>query len=138
MTDPVMLSVASTVADRAAEAAIDGGRAAMAALMRLVRRRLAATSSGTAALDDAVRAPGDQAAVETLARALEHAAAEDPGFAAHIRDLWPQVQAELSACDGGVVNSSTGTVGGHLIQARDLSVDGGLHMGDAPAPPPAS
>jgi len=32
--------------------------------------------------------------------------------------------------DDGTVNSNTGTVGGHLIQARDLHVEGGLRLGD--------
>lgn len=135
MTDPMMLSVASAVADRAAETAVDAGRAALAALVRLVRRRLTASSAGQAALDSAASDPGDQSAVGQLAQALERAAAEDSEFAAQLRGLWPRVQAELSAGEGGVVNSSTGTVRGHLIQARDLNVHGGLHLGDVSSPP---
>jgi hypothetical protein len=45
--------------------------------------------------------------------------------------LWPRVEAELSASEGGVVNSATGSVGGQLMQARDVRVKGGLHFGDA-------
>jgi hypothetical protein len=40
----------------------------------------------------------------------------------------------LSAGEGGVVNSATGPVGGHLMQARDVQVEGGLHFGDVQRP----
>jgi hypothetical protein len=33
-----------------------------------------------------------------------------------------------------VVNSVTGSVGGHLLQARDLHVEGGLHFGETRSP----
>jgi hypothetical protein len=49
--------------------------------------------------------------------------------------LWQQARLELSASEGGVVNISTGTVRGHLIQTRDLSVQGGLHLGDVSGEP---
>lgn len=51
-----------------------------------------------------------------------------------VRALWPELRAELSAGDGGTVNSNTGTVGGHLIQARDLHVGGELLLGDVQCP----
>lgn len=59
---------------------------------------------------------------------------DDICFGARIRELWPQAAAELSAHEDGVVNSATGTVGGHLMQARDVRVEGGLHFGDVPRP----
>ena len=135
MTDPVMLSVASTVAGKAVEAAADGARTAVASLVRLIRGRLGRSSPDAVILDDALSRPGDQAAVAQLAAVLERVAVADPDFGSHLRVLWPQVQAELAARDGGVVNSSTGTVGGHLIQARDLNVQGNLQLGDLHGPP---
>jgi hypothetical protein len=74
--------------------------------------------------------PEDPAAIQRLASALEQLAAVDDFFAARIRVLWPQVQLELAACDGGIVNISSGRVEGHLIQARDLHVEGSLQLGD--------
>jgi hypothetical protein len=137
MTDQVMLSIAGTLAARAADAAAEGARSAATALMGLIRSRLAKDKAAAAALDTARTAPGDPAAVRELAAALERIAAADAGFAARIRELWPEAQAELSADGSGTVNASTGTVGGHLIQARDLHVEGGLLLGDVnhPAPP---
>jgi hypothetical protein len=58
MTDPVMLSVASAVAGKAAEAAVDGGKAALATLVRLIRGRLTDTDNGSGALENAQRQPG--------------------------------------------------------------------------------
>ncbi|HET9894106.1 MAG TPA: hypothetical protein VFQ44_04175 [Streptosporangiaceae bacterium] len=130
MTDPFMVSVASALATKAADMAAEGVRSAMGALMRLVRSRFAGDKAAEAALDAAQAAPRHQAAVQELARVLELAAAADADFAAQVRALWPELQAGLSARDGGTVNSSTGTVGGHLIQARDLHVEGGLSLGN--------
>ena len=130
MTDPYMVSVASALATKTADLAAEGVRSAMGALMRLVRNRFAGDKEAAAALDAAQAAPQDLAAVQELARVLERAGASDAGFGAQVRALWLELRAELSARDGGTVNSNTGTVGGHLIQARDLHVEGGLLLGD--------
>jgi hypothetical protein len=134
VTDPVMLSVATAVAGKAAEAAADGGKTALAALVRLIRGRLTGNKAADAAFNAALSRPDDPAALEEFARMLERVTAGDAGFAAQVRALWPQVQAELSAHDGGVVNTSTGTVSGHLIQTRDIHVQGSLHLGDLHGP----
>jgi hypothetical protein len=134
MTDPVMLSVASALAGKAAESALAGAQSACAALVRTVRERFGRDKEAAAALDAACSRPDDGAAVAELAAALERVAATDASFAAQLRGLWPRVSQELSAREGGVVSSVTGTVGGHLIQARDLKVDGGLHLGDVRGP----
>ena len=130
MTDPIMLSVASAVASKATEAVAEGGRAAITALVRLVREHFAKNKASVHALDRAQGAPQDPMAIEQLAQVLEEATAADADFGRQIRMLWPQAQIELSAGDGGVVNTNSGAVGGHLIQTRDLHVQGGLHLGD--------
>jgi hypothetical protein len=134
MTDPIMLSVASALAAKAADVAVESSKTAMAALIRVVRDRFAGNKAATATLEAAQAAPENPAAVEELAQVLEHAAAEDVGFSVQVRALWTEAQVELSARDGGTVNSNTGTVGGHLIQTRDLHVEGGLRLGDAHGP----
>jgi hypothetical protein len=132
MIDPIMTAVASAVAGKTAEAAADGARNALAALVRLVRRA-ARDQPASAALSKA--APGDPASIQKLARALDQMAAADAEFRAQLRDLWPRASAELTASHGGTANSNTGTVGGHLIQAADLHVEGGLHLGGIHGPP---
>src|SRR6266705_4710883 len=67
-------------------------------------------------------------------RSLWSGATADAEFGAWVRDLWPRARVELAARDGGVVNASSGTVGGHLVQARDLHVQGGLNLGDVHRP----
>jgi hypothetical protein len=130
MADPLMLSVASAVAGKAAETAADAGKTALAALVRLVRGRLAGHETAAGTLDSARSTPEDSASVARLALALQQLAAADEEFAAQIRDLWQEVRAELAVREDRVVNSSTGTVAGHLIQARDLHVQGSLQLGD--------
>jgi hypothetical protein len=134
MPDPVISSVAAAVAGKAAEAAMQGGKAACAALVRLVRDRFSRDKGATAALEEARRNPEDETAVAGLAWALERLVSADADFATRVRELWPQAAAELSATEGGVVNSATGSVGGHLMQARDVQVEGGLHFGDVQPP----
>jgi len=128
-----MSSVAAAVAGKAAEAAIQGGRAACAALVKIVRERCHHDRQASEALEAACSAPGETAVAE-LARALERLAVTDPDFAGQLRDLWPRVVTELSADEGGVVNSVTGSVGGHLLQARDLHAEGGIHLGEIRGP----
>jgi len=129
MADALLLAVAAALAGKAAEVAIDGGRSAWGALVRLVRDRLHGDDAAQATLATAGSQPNDQA-IAALVAALERAAAADAGFGVRLRELWPQAQAELSARENGVVNVAGGTVGGHLVQARDLRVEGGVRLGD--------
>ena len=130
MADEIMMALASALAGKAADAAWGGARDAWNALVRLVSKRFARDSAAAAALEAARAQPEDEAAVHELSRALDRVLAADPGFAEQVRELWPQASAELSARDGGVLNISTAAVGGHLIQARDLRIQGGMHLGD--------
>jgi hypothetical protein len=134
MSDPVISSIAAAVAGKAAEAALEGGKSAWAALVRLIRERSGRDKDVMTALEAARRAPEDTGAVAGLALMLERLAGDDADFGARIRELWPRAAAELSVREDGVVNSATGTVGGHLIQARDVRVEGGLHLGDVLRP----
>jgi hypothetical protein len=134
MPDPVISSVAAVVAGKAAEAAVQGGTSACAALVRLVRERFSRDKQAVTALETARSNPEDNTAVAGLALALERLALADADFGVRIRELWPRAAAELSAGEGGVVNSATGSVGGHLMQTRDVQVEGGLHFGDVQRP----
>jgi hypothetical protein len=130
MTDPIMTSIAAALAGKAAEAVVDGGKAAWGELVRLVRTQFRADKTALRVLERAESWPVDHASVMALAQALERITTEDAEFRTRLLALWPTASAELSAEDGGVVNSNTGTVAGHLIQARDLRLEGGLHLGD--------
>ncbi len=134
MPDPVMSSVAAAVAGKVAEAAIQGGQTACAALFRLVRERFGRGTAASAALEAARADPDDEGAVREVAVALERLAREDTAFDVRVRELWGQASAELSASEGGVINSATGSVGGHLMQAKEVHVQGGLHFGDVERP----
>ncbi|MEV4756869.1 hypothetical protein AB0J86_17390 [Micromonospora sp. NPDC049559] len=131
MTDPVMLAVATAVATKAAEGLTEGGRSALAALVRLVRGRLR-DHDESAVLDSAEAEPADDDRVGHLAAALERAASRDPRFADELGRLWRGLRETGStAVDGGVVNQASGPVSGTVVQARD--VQGGIVFG-APAP----
>jgi len=129
MADEIMMAMASALAEKAVGAAVDGARGAWSALVRLVRGRFACDRAAAHALEAAMAHPSDEGTVRELHLALERVASADPDFADQLRALWPQASAELSARDGGVINLSTGGVGGHLIQTRDLHIEGGLNLG---------
>lgn len=128
MIDPIMIAVATALAAKAAEGLSEAGRAAFGKLVRLVRSRLAAEPDGTRALESAERDPGGEQAVERLAAALAAAAERDPEFATEVARLWSVVRDGVAAAThGGTVNQLSGTVGGAVVQARDVS--GGITFG---------
>jgi hypothetical protein len=134
MPDQFLSTVAAAVAGKAAELAVQGGKEGCAALVRLIRAHLGRDKDASAALAAAREDPRDDGAVAGLATALERLTSQDAAFAVRLRELWPRAEAELSASHGGVANSATGSVGGHLMQARDVRVEGGLRFGDVDRP----
>src|ERR1700690_4272377 len=131
MPDEILMAVATALAAKAADAAAGAAHEAWTRLVRLVRDRLGGDAQGAAALEGGPAPPGGRVAVRELAGALERAAA-DQAFAAEVRALWLEAEPQLSAAGASAVNVVTGTVGGHLVQARDLHVKGGLHLGNVP------
>jgi hypothetical protein len=119
MPDPILLAVAGVVAAKGAEAAIAGGRDALAALTALVRRKLRATRQGSAALAAASADPDDPRQRERLATVLAELVATDPEFGLRLRQQWTAVNAEAD----GVANQFSGTAGGPVVQARDIHGD---------------
>jgi hypothetical protein len=132
--DPFISSIATVVASKAAESVVEGGKNACAALVKLVRERFSRDKVAASVLETAGRDPENESAVASLALMLERLTLADADFVAQLRELWPAAEAELSASEGGVINSATGTVGGHLMQARDVRVEGGLHFGNVQRP----
>jgi hypothetical protein len=125
--DPVMMAVATAVATQAADAAFQGGRTALAKLTQLIRDRFAREPSVMAALTAAAAKPSDDDRVRALAAAIERAATDDAGFGDQLRSLWGRHREEIVASEGGVINSNTGVVTGHLLQTRDIHGD--VHLG---------
>jgi hypothetical protein len=134
MVDEIMLAIASALAGKAADAVADSARETWGRLVRLVRDRFRGDERGTTVLAAARGRPGDSDAVHELAGVLAQAAAADQKFGADLRALWLTVGPQLSAAGGSVINVVTGTAGGHVIQTRDLHVEGGIHLGDTHGP----
>ncbi|MGI5145101.1 hypothetical protein ACQEVC_01655 [Plantactinospora sp. CA-294935] len=127
MPDPVMVAVASALAAKAAEGLSDGGRAAFAALARLVRRKLRADEvESEGVLEVAQTRSDDETCVRRLAVALEAVAARDQKFADELNFLWRHVRDQQTA-GISVINQVTGAVSGNVVQVRD--VHGGISLG---------
>jgi hypothetical protein len=130
VTDPDILStVALTLATGAATGLTEGGKAAFAELAALVRRRFQGRESARAALAAAETESPDDTRIQSLRDELAQAIADDPVFGEELRRHWAGLAPHLTADSGGVVNNLSGSVGGNVVQARD--VQGGISFGDA-------
>ena len=127
--EDIWTAVALTLATKAVEGLAEGGKAAFAALARLVKRRFHGRGSAQAALVEAEADPADDIRIQSLREELAQAAAEDPAFGHELRRLWRDLSPHLVAGTDGVVNNLSGSVGGNVVQARD--VQGGISFGDA-------
>jgi hypothetical protein len=130
--DQILTAVALTLATKAAEGLAEGGRAAFAALARLVRRQLDGRPSGTVALVEAQAHPTDPDRIRTLRDELALAGAEDPTFREEMQALWRDLSPHLIANADSVINTVSGEVAGHVVQARDIH--GGISFGQSEPP----
>jgi hypothetical protein len=121
MTDPMIIAVAAEVAGRLTESLAAGAKSAVSGLVRAIRNRLATDDEANRALAEADEAPADDDRLAVLAAQMARLAAQDPEFAEQLRSL--SVHAER----GGIVNQQSGTVSGHVVQARDIK--GGVRFG---------
>lgn len=101
MVDPVLMSVATRLATKAASG-----------LYELVVARFRRHPDAAKALEAARGAEPDSPPVQALATWLAEVAAQDPEFDAALR---------ASADRGGVVNQINGAVVGKAVQARDIT-----------------
>ncbi|MGF6888774.1 hypothetical protein ABH933_008328 [Nocardia sp. GP40] len=112
MVEPVMISIASSLAAKAA-----GG------LYDLVRKKFAKSSEEAAVLDEAVGAGPDSPKVLMLAEILERAERSDGSFKEKLRAEWASLTVDGRASDGSVANDLSGTTLGNVLQARDIHGD---------------
>ncbi|WP_067497476.1 hypothetical protein [Actinoplanes sp. TFC3] len=127
MPDPIMLAVATAVAVRTAEAAVAQSPAAWASLVRLVRRRFSGNPHALEALAEARAQPENAESVRALANSLDYFAARDQAFDTELRALWAQV--DTNNAQSSVMNYNAGGVTGLLLQGRDITLNGPLHLG---------
>jgi hypothetical protein len=108
MVEPILLSIATTLATKAAGSLYDVVRSAF-------RRHPAAMGE----LAAAEGAEPDSPPVHALATRLAEFEAESPEFHDALRAAWSEQHAD----HGGVNNQITGNVSGKVVQARDIHGD---------------
>lgn len=107
MVEPILISIATTLATKAAGSLYD-----------LVRSAFRGRPDATTELEAAAGAEPDSAPIHALATRLAQVEAEDPEFASQLRAAWAEVSQQ--ADHGGVNNQITGSVSGKVVQARDI------------------
>ncbi|HEX5401009.1 MAG TPA: hypothetical protein VFX16_01760 [Pseudonocardiaceae bacterium] len=110
MVEPILISIATALATKAAGGLYDLVRAAF-------RRRPDAAKE----LEAAVGAEPDSAPIHALATRLAQVEAEDPEFAGQLRATWAAVSQHAEG--DGVTNQISGPVSGRVVQARDITGD---------------
>jgi hypothetical protein len=114
MTDPILMSVATALATKAATG-----------LYEFVKTKFSQRADDARVLEQARDAKPDSPPLHALAAALGRATAEDPTFAAELHAQWQHVAQRAES--GGVNNQVSGTVHGNIVQAGDIT--GGIHFG---------
>jgi hypothetical protein len=103
MSDTILVEIAAALAAKASESLYD-----------LVRGKFTSRKKALEVLEAADGAAPGSPQVAALAEELATAEADDDQFARQLRAQW------AAAASGGVVNQISGTVTGHVIQARDI------------------
>jgi hypothetical protein len=112
MPEPVLVSIATALATKAASSLYD-----------MVKKRFDNRAEARAALEAATTTPDDEKTVQALAERLAAEEDADPHFKAALRAEWATVGVELHADHGAVTNQLTGEVSGKVLQARDVHGD---------------
>ncbi|WP_406070332.1 hypothetical protein [Micromonospora sp. NBC_01638] len=130
MTDPIMVTAATTLVAWATTELAQTGRAAVSSLIGFLRTRFQHEPASRAAIEGALQQPSPET-VGRLAELLDRESRRDAAFDAELRARWSQVEATIAESAGGVANSVSGDVHGPVVQARDVL--GGIYLGDGPA-----
>jgi hypothetical protein len=112
MSEPVLVSVATAVASKAA---LD--------LYALVKRRFQRDPEADATLEAATRHPDDEGGVLALAEQIERHGRLDPAFAQAVQAAWTATEQSTQVHDDGIVNQISGGVVGKSFQGRDVHGD---------------
>ncbi|WP_410611575.1 hypothetical protein [Amycolatopsis sp. lyj-109] len=110
MPEPVLVSMAAAAAARA-----------VVGLYTLIKAKFADDPDASAVLMAAEGAAEGSPQVRDLADVLEAKQAADPAFGDRLRAEW--AAAGQQAETGGVTNQVSGSVGGNVVQARDIGGD---------------
>jgi hypothetical protein len=113
MPEPILVAIATTLATKGVQSLYD-----------LVKKKFAGRGEAKAALEAAEDAAPGSPEVLALATQLEQAEAEDPQFAAELRQQWNSFSVQQPD-HGSVANYMSGTAG-KMVQARDIQ--GGLSL----------
>ena len=117
MVDPILISLAGTLATKATGALFD-----------LVKSTFSRHRKAELALEAAVGEEPGSTPVLALAERLAQVEEAEPEFKKQLRDEWAKVATTTqTASHGGVTNSITGNVSGTVVQARDIA--GGVNLG---------
>ncbi|MGV9359109.1 MULTISPECIES: hypothetical protein [unclassified Amycolatopsis] len=91
-------------------------------LYNLIKAKFADDPDASAVLTAAEGAAQDSPQVRELAETLEAKQAADPAFGEQLRAEWERAAGQ-QAESGGVANRISGSVGGNVVQARDIGGD---------------
>ena len=125
MTDPMLTSIATALAGKTATTLAACGRKALAALYEAIKEKFSGSAKSTEVLGNS-STKSNEHSTAALTKELIKAVEQDPLFAERLKALWSKASTEINA-EADVVNTVTGKVLGHVVQAHDIS--GGISFG---------
>lgn len=128
--DPISLAIAGAVAAKGAEMAVKQTPEAWRRLTTFVRDRLSRDDRAVELLS-AAQAEQKPELIEGLAKEISRIRQQDPVFDNDIRREWAAIMVAQNRANQAT-NILTGSVGGHVVQATEIS--GGISFGSAPPP----
>ncbi|GAA4608402.1 hypothetical protein BJY16_006825 [Actinoplanes octamycinicus] len=126
--DPISLAIAGAVAAKGAEMAVQQTPDAWRRFVAFVRDRLSREDRG-AELLTAAEADQKPVVVEALAEEITRLRQADPTFDRALQQQWTAITVAPQTRSNQATNIVTGSVGGHLVQATEIS--GGVSFGPA-------
>jgi hypothetical protein len=124
--DPVSIAIATTIASKGTELAIDRGSQAWRRLVEIVKKRLGRDRDGAELLKESALNELSADQIDRLCDILTALRQRDQAFDDQVRGAWQQV-IDHRQVDDRVNNVMTGTAGGHVVQAGQIS--GGIRFG---------
>lgn len=116
MVDPILISIAGTLATKATGALFD-----------LVKSAFSRHKKAELALAGAIGEEPDSTPVLVLAERLAQVEEAEPEFKKQLRDEWAKVTTTTQTASHGGVTNSVANNSGTVVQAGDIT--GGVHIG---------
>jgi hypothetical protein len=124
--------ISAIVAEIVSGGVVGAGKRSWQAVANFVRARLTKSTAAATAIERASAHPDDENQVRLVTHYLTQALTQDPGFHQQLEEMIQELGLRADIDKSNSQNINLGSVGGHLVQVRDIH--GGLQIGSTEKP----